>query len=741
MITGSDRLQVITEMRIEDPETSRRKAIKTAVESGLAIVLLAPGTKDDPLCTLPRTKRGKRDHHCGSYHALTDPEEVYGAYKNAQDQYPGQALNIGIHARKSNLAFTDVDTPGQLDAFLSRHGSHPLTVSSPGKQNDDGEWAHYGGGHIYFDTTGIEMPPERSKYVHPEDGWVLMWGDLYVVAPPSIRAEGPYVIKTPEVPPLPSKLIKLAWDSSTREHSGPRDGPTDIDVWSEGPWTADLLRPEDGWVNEGRRDSCGCPIWWVRGRSDHKSATAHEITCSSSSVDTSCGHGPLQLWTDAPPDFLREWRSTHSRVTKIRYLALRDFDGDIRAACEAEGIAPETVTDPDWEFKVPDDEASKDESEGKWSRKVDLGPYLNGTHVRPQPAVGGARDDEKQLIYPTRWHTVIGLTTAGKTTFALWHIKAVLETGGHVAYLHFEEHDPGGILDRLQGLGVDGETLRKQFHWYSCEKKWAPGEMAYRMGQLEQPPDLAVLDGINAACSQHGWPHGDPSAIGDYRAMFVTPLVKVGAAILSLGHPPKGKDRQNEMHGFGSTAWLDEVDGVGFRMVPSKLPMEIGKKGYSELYVVKDRYSQVKRWGVVDTTKDQPWYYMGAFIVDDTQTDLELFNGVPSQTLLRLNVPKEVGEGQPKTKPAVLADNIEQALQPNLEKNRTGYFGSIAKLKAMLTDDGVQYSAGHLTEALELLVLQNRLAWPEVGGTTKPRPGWLPGHGPQPATRSTGSNE
>ena len=44
------------------------------------------------------------------------------------------------------------------------------------------------------------------------------------------------------------------------------------------------------------------------------------------------------------------------------------------------------------------------------------------------------------------------------------------------------------------------------------------------------------------------------------------------------------------MHGFGSTAWLDEVDGVGFRMVPSKHPMVIGGKSYSELYVVKDRY-------------------------------------------------------------------------------------------------------------------------------------------------------
>jgi KaiC/GvpD/RAD55 family RecA-like ATPase len=32
--------------------------------------------------------------------------------------------------------------------------------------------------------------------------------------------------------------------------------------------------------------------------------------------------------------------------------------------------------------------------------------------------------------------------TAGKTTFALWHVRAVLKDGGHVIYVHFEEPDP-----------------------------------------------------------------------------------------------------------------------------------------------------------------------------------------------------------------------------------------------------------------------------------------------------------
>jgi hypothetical protein len=364
----------------------------------------------------------------------------------------------------------------------------------------------------------------------------------------------------------------------------------------------------------------------------------------------------------------------------------------------------------------PGDE--EEETPEDWSRVVDLRPYMDGTAERPQPTVGGLRDDAIHLLYPKRWHTCVGLTTAGKTTFALWHVKAVLESGGHIAYIHFEETDPGGVLDRLQGMGVDTETIYKQFHWFSSEKRWATGEMAYRIGQLEQPPDLAVLDGINAACSQHGWPHNDPSAIGDYRAMFITPLVKAGAAVLSLGHPPKGKDRQNEMHGFGSTAWLDEVDGVGFKLVPSKHPMVQGGKGYSALYVVKDRYSQVKRWGNVDTSKDQPWYYMGALVVDDSPERAALDNQA-APTEVRLNIPKADSEGHPQSREAVLADHIVETLQ-----KRDGHsFGSVNKLKAMLAVDKVKYTAAHLPIALDILVDQGRLESPDG----RVRPGRLVG--------------
>jgi hypothetical protein len=134
----------------------------------------------------------------------------------------------------------------------------------------------------------------------------------------------------------------------------------------------------------------------------------------------------------------------------------------------------------------------------------------------------------------------------------------------------------------------------------------------------------------------------------------------------------------------------------------------IGGKGDSALYVVKDRYSQVKRWGNLDTTKDQPWYYMGTFIVDDTVSPPDV----------RLNIPPKPGLGPP-SKESILADHIKGALA-----RRTGRFESVRNLQALLAEDAIKYTASHLEIALELLINQGHLKWPTVP-KGKPRPGWL----------------
>lgn len=255
-------------------------------------------------------------------------------------------------------------------------------------------------------------------------------------------------------------------------------------------------------------------------------------------------------------------------------------------------------------------------------RIVDLSPYLDGTYQPPLPDVGAKRNDGVQMLYSGRWHTVVGLTEAGKSLFAIWQALAVIASGGLVVYLHFEETDVRGTLERLQRFGqeygLDTDAIRKQFVWMNCETRWNEGDFARAMSKLPQAPTLVVLDGVNAAVAQHGEEVMHPKSVAVYRKLFVSPATVLGAAVLSLGHPVKDRQRQGERHSFGSTAWLDEVDGVAFRLVASSKPIAKGRSGSSALSSVKDRYSEVKRWGVPDPSKEPGWTYLGQFVVDDS---------------------------------------------------------------------------------------------------------------------------
>jgi hypothetical protein len=251
-------------------------------------------------------------------------------------------------------------------------------------------------------------------------------------------------------------------------------------------------------------------------------------------------------------------------------------------------------------------------------RRVNLLPFLNGTYTPPPPSMGGSRDDNQQLLYPGRWHTLVAPTAAGKSWFAVWHVVAELRRGNVVAYAHFEEHSPAGMVDRIRSLAPEltVEDLVDRFIWLDCSSTWKAEEFA---AALPERMSLMVLDGLVAACSQHGWVADKPEAVGAYRSLFVTPAVKTGAAAISLGHPVKARDRQTERHGFGASAWLDEVDGAAFRLEASKNPIRRGRRGYSALFSVKDRYGQVELAGIPDT-KREGWFYLGAFTVDSSPT-------------------------------------------------------------------------------------------------------------------------
>ena len=190
-------------------------------------------------------------------------------------------------------------------------------------------------------------------------------------------------------------------------------------------------------------------------------------------------------------------------------------------------------------------------------------------------------------------------------------------------------------------MGADKEMLRKQFHWPQ-NRPWSKGEMEQEIERLSDPPALAVLDGINAACGDHGWDVSVASSVGAYRSMFVHPLTSVDCAVLSLGHPVKAPGRQTESYSYGAAGWLNDVDGVSYRLKASKdHPIAKKKEGSSALYSLKDRYGDVNEWGVLQDSGDMPWHYQGSFWVDDTE------DGIFGVQHLKVTIPSiDAGEQQ-----------------------------------------------------------------------------------------------
>jgi hypothetical protein len=372
-----------------------------AIRSGLAIVFDKPGEKK-PLCILSAVERNRADkrardeaaligdprfhlrkHKCGLDHAVTlksltaseefpdgDPKKVAQKIgviiRRLAKAHGGVFPNIGVELGLSRLLVVDVDTTAELEGFRQDwsaqvcdapeatfcddlHDMPGMTVKSPGKLNDGGEWVHKNGGHYWFTLPAdVELPAGQGA-LKAENGWVAMWDRHQVLAPPSTRAEGAYEL-IGNISEAPSWLLAKIMHEATARMDRARnrelpDGSSDIDQWSAGtPW-GELLEPE-GWTDTGLPDRCSCPIWTAPG--DHaspKSATAHDVGCDV--YDDSTGHAPIHVWTDSVPEWLQKAiRLTGSKTfTKLGWLSWRDHEGVTRSTLSDLGMSPKTDTE------------------------------------------------------------------------------------------------------------------------------------------------------------------------------------------------------------------------------------------------------------------------------------------------------------------------------------------------------------------------------------------------------------
>jgi hypothetical protein len=230
----------------------------------------------------------------------------------------------------------------------------PPTVSTPGKQHDDGSWIHSDGGHFYFTLPeGVELPPGTGSMTIGDTGIAVLWHNRYVLIPPSVRAEGMYLCRGRETE-LPTALgelitnrvtLRLERAAQRRAALSDDEFTTRVDAWAARESWADILGRHD-WIPIAAAGSCGCPQFTAPG--DHaspRSATAHDAGCATG-MWTREDNAPLHIWTHHPGEPFESWIAAHegsSTITKFQAVALLDYDGDERRAAKVLGLAKEAT--------------------------------------------------------------------------------------------------------------------------------------------------------------------------------------------------------------------------------------------------------------------------------------------------------------------------------------------------------------------------------------------------------------
>lgn len=356
---GDDRAHALTKVLRSAPDpidpNAVRQYLADLAEAALHVLFVQPGSKRpaDPRTSREanaanRTARKQaeaagranwRKVTAPAGHALATADlEVLDRYLDQYcTDYPGQPVNLGVKLGPSRLVVVDCDTSDQVSAFLA-DAEAPAdlspTVASPGMRDERGNWPHRDGGHFWFVVPEhVELPTTIGTFT-AAGGYAVMWGECYVLIPPSTRAEGAYTAPG-EVHVLPEWLCEqiVARGRDLRDRAtrcGADEDSTSITAWSQSQTWAEILGPN--WTPTGRADSCGCETWTAPGEhGSPKSATAHEIGCTIAQHDP--GNPPLHFWTTGDRGQFSDW--PHDNISKLQAVALSEYDNDMGDAMTA----------------------------------------------------------------------------------------------------------------------------------------------------------------------------------------------------------------------------------------------------------------------------------------------------------------------------------------------------------------------------------------------------------------------
>jgi 5S rRNA maturation endonuclease (ribonuclease M5) len=220
--------------------------------------------------------------------------------------------------------------------------------------------------------------------------------------------------------------------------------------------------------------------------------------------------------------------------------------------------------DGDGDDVTDDDDESAPTS---WA-PVDLTDALAGRDL-PAPELL-CRTDGRHLLYRGRVHWFQGESEACKSWLLLLAAAQVLADGGRVLWLDFEDSDRG-VVSRLLALSVPPDSIKDRFTYIRPDEplRTRNGFTKAKLdleSVLEQPYDLAVIDGVTEALTSEGLSLLDNADIALWLRLLPKRIAdRTGAATSCIDHLPKDRENQGRF-AIGAQHKLAGVTGAAYRL-------------------------------------------------------------------------------------------------------------------------------------------------------------------------------
>ena len=222
---------------------------------------------------------------------------------------------------------------------------------------------------------------------------------------------------------------------------------------------------------------------------------------------------------------------------------------------------------------------------------LDLGPIvagvLSGEIVGPVPTILD-RTDEMLLLYPAEVHCLSGEPESCKGWIALNAAASVIERGGRVLYMDFED-GAASIVTRLFALQVLPDAIVERFTYVRPSDPFSAGtfDELFRSRSYE----LAVIDGLTEGYSLLGLDIASNDDAAKFLAALPRPIADHGAAVLLIDHVAKSK----ETRGRCSIGAQHKLAGVGVQFGTEVIKaLSRTSAGLVKLKIDKDRHGHVR---------------------------------------------------------------------------------------------------------------------------------------------------